>query len=96
MTDWVDALIANRNALHGHVRTSGSWNCARSPLMETWLNVNRRCAEIVGYPKEELLGLKFNAKLLIQTTSWPTGRSSGGSCRAGATVPLLEKRYFTH
>jgi diguanylate cyclase (GGDEF)-like protein/PAS domain S-box-containing protein len=59
MTDWVDALIASETRFTATFEQAAV-GIAHVALDGTWLNVNRRCAEIVGYPKEELLGLKFS------------------------------------
>jgi diguanylate cyclase (GGDEF)-like protein/PAS domain S-box-containing protein len=59
MTDWVDALIASETRFTATFEQAAV-GIAHVALDGTWLNVNRRCAEIVGYTKEELLGLNFS------------------------------------
>jgi diguanylate cyclase (GGDEF)-like protein/PAS domain S-box-containing protein len=58
VTDWVDAL-ADSEARFSATFEQAAVGIAHVGLDGTWLNVNRRCLEIVGYRKEELLKLTF-------------------------------------
>ena len=58
VTDWVDAL-ADSETRFSATFEQAAVGIAHVGLDGTWLNVNRRCLEIVGYPKEELLKLTF-------------------------------------
>ncbi len=58
VTDLVEALIASEN------RFSATFDQAAMGIAHvapngTWLNVNRRCVDILGYSKDELLQLTF-------------------------------------
>jgi diguanylate cyclase (GGDEF)-like protein/PAS domain S-box-containing protein len=93
MTDWVDALIASETRFTATFEQAAV-GIAHVALDGTWLNVNRRCAEIVGYPKEELLGLKFSDithpdDLLAD---WTLVREL---LQGERETYSLEKRYFT-
>lgn len=59
MTDWVEALIASETRFTATFEQAAV-GIAHVALDGTWLNVNRRCSEIVGYSKEELLRLNFS------------------------------------
>lgn len=56
----------------------------------TWLNVNRRCLEIVGYPREELLQLTFGQ--ITHAADWALVREL---LRGERTTYSMEKRYIT-
>src|SRR5215469_9014867 len=58
VTDWVEALVASDTRFTSTFEQAAV-GIAHVALDGTWLNVNRRCLEIVGYPKEELLRLTF-------------------------------------
>jgi diguanylate cyclase (GGDEF)-like protein/PAS domain S-box-containing protein len=93
MTDWVDALIASETRFTATFEQAAV-GIAHVALDGTWLNVNRRCAEIVGYPREELLGLKFSDithpdDLLAD---WTLVREL---LQGERETYSLEKRYFT-
>jgi diguanylate cyclase (GGDEF)-like protein/PAS domain S-box-containing protein len=93
MTDWVDALIASETRFTATFEQAAV-GIAHVALDGTWLNVNRRCAEIVGYPKEELLGLRFSDithpnDLLAD---WTLVREL---LQGERETYSLEKRYFT-
>jgi diguanylate cyclase (GGDEF)-like protein/PAS domain S-box-containing protein len=58
VTDWVEALVASEARFIATFEQAAV-GIAHVALDGAWLNVNRRCLEIVGYPKEELLKLTF-------------------------------------
>jgi diguanylate cyclase (GGDEF)-like protein/PAS domain S-box-containing protein len=93
MTDWVDALIASETRFTATFEQAAV-GIAHVALDGTWLNLNRRCAEIVGYPKEELLGLKFSDITHPDDleADWALVRELLEGQR---DTYSLEKRYFT-
>src|SRR5579863_9967942 len=93
LTDWVDALVASETRFTATFEQAAV-GIAHVALDGTWLNVNRRCAEIVGYPKEELLGLKFSDITHPDDleADWALVRELLGGER---DTYSLEKRYFT-
>jgi diguanylate cyclase (GGDEF)-like protein/PAS domain S-box-containing protein len=93
MTDWVDALIASETRFTATFEQAAV-GIAHVALDGTWLNVNRRCAEIVGYPKEELLGLKFSDVTHPHDldADWALVREL---LEGERDTYSLEKRYFT-
>jgi diguanylate cyclase (GGDEF)-like protein/PAS domain S-box-containing protein len=93
MTDWVDALIASETRFTATFEQAAV-GIAHVALDGTWLNVNRRCAEIVGYPKEELLGLKFGDITHPDDldADWALVREL---LEGERDTYSLEKRYFT-
>jgi len=58
VTDWVDALIASETRFTATFEQAAV-GIAHVGLDGSWLNVNRRCLEIVGYAREELLKMTF-------------------------------------
>jgi diguanylate cyclase (GGDEF)-like protein/PAS domain S-box-containing protein len=58
VSDWVDTLRASE-ARFSATFEQAAVGIAHVGTDGTWLNVNRRCCEIVGYPKEDLLKLTF-------------------------------------
>ena len=58
VTDWVDALAASE-ARFSATFEQAAVGIAHVGLEGAWLNVNQRCLDILGYPKEELLKLTF-------------------------------------
>jgi diguanylate cyclase (GGDEF)-like protein/PAS domain S-box-containing protein len=58
VTDWIDAL-ADSEARFSATFEQAAVGIAHVGLDGAWLNVNQRCLEIVGYPKEDLLKLTF-------------------------------------
>jgi diguanylate cyclase (GGDEF)-like protein/PAS domain S-box-containing protein len=93
MTDWVDALIASETRFTATFEQAAV-GIAHVALDGTWLNVNRRCSEIVGYPKEELLRLKFSDITHSDDleADWALVRELLEGKR---DTYSLEKRYFT-
>jgi diguanylate cyclase (GGDEF)-like protein/PAS domain S-box-containing protein len=93
MTDWVEALIASETRFTATFEQAAV-GIAHVALDGTWLNVNRRCAEIVGYPKEELVGLKFSDITHPDDleADWALVRELLEGKR---DTYSLEKRYFT-
>ncbi len=93
MTDWVEALIASETRFTATFEQAAV-GIAHVALDGTWLNVNRRCAEIVGYPKEELLGLKFGDITHPDDleADWALVRQL---LEGERDTYSLEKRYFT-
>jgi len=93
MTDWVEALIASETRFTATFEQAAV-GIAHVALDGTWLNVNRRCAEIVGYPKEELLGLKFSDITHPDDleADWALVREL---LEGERDTYSLEKRYFT-
>jgi diguanylate cyclase (GGDEF)-like protein/PAS domain S-box-containing protein len=93
VTDWVEALVASETRFTSTFEQA-AMGIAHVALDGTWLNVNRRCLEIVGYPKEELLRLTF-ADLTHPDdleTDWSLVRELLDGNR---TTYSMEKRYFT-
>jgi diguanylate cyclase (GGDEF)-like protein/PAS domain S-box-containing protein len=93
MTDWVEALIASETRFTATFEQAAV-GIAHVALDGTWLNVNRRCAEIVGYPKEVLLGLNFSDITHPDDleADWALVRDLLEGQR---DTYSLEKRYFT-
>jgi len=58
VTEWVDALIASETRFTATFEQAAV-GIAHVGLDGSWLNVNRRCLEIVGYSREELLKMTF-------------------------------------
>jgi len=93
VTDWVNALAASEarftatfeQAAVGiaHVGTDGKW-----------LSVNRRCCEIVGYPREELLKLTF-ADITHPDDLENDLTALGALLRGDRPNYSMEKRYLT-
>ena len=93
VTDWVEALIASE-ARFTATFEQAAVGIAHVALDGTWLNVNRRCLEIVGYPKEELLKLTF-ADITHPDdleTDWALVREL---LECKRETYSMEKRYFT-
>jgi diguanylate cyclase (GGDEF)-like protein/PAS domain S-box-containing protein len=58
VTDFVEAQIASENRFNATF-DQAAMGIAHVAPDGTWLNVNRRCLEILGYSKDELLQLTF-------------------------------------
>jgi diguanylate cyclase (GGDEF)-like protein/PAS domain S-box-containing protein len=93
VTDWVEALVASQ-ARFTATFEQAAVGIAHLALDGTWLNVNRRCVEIVGYPKEELLKLTFADITHPEDlqTDWALARELLEGSR---DTYSMEKRYFT-
>lgn len=93
VTDWVEALVASETRFTATFEQAAV-GIAHVALDGTWLNVNRRCLEIVGYPKEELLKLTFADITHPEDleTDWSLVRELLEGAR---TTYSMEKRYFT-
>ena len=59
VTDWVEALAASETRFSATFEQAAV-GIAHIGADGKWLSVNRRCCEIVGYTKEELLNLTFS------------------------------------
>jgi diguanylate cyclase (GGDEF)-like protein/PAS domain S-box-containing protein len=93
VTEWIEALFASETRFTStfeqaavgiaHVAPDGSW-----------LNVNRRCLEILGYPLEELLRLTFGDITHPDDleTDWGLVREL---LRGERATYSMEKRYFS-
>jgi diguanylate cyclase (GGDEF)-like protein/PAS domain S-box-containing protein len=93
VTDWVEALAASE-ARFSATFEQAAVGIAHLGVDGKWLDVNRRCCEILGYSKEELLKLSF-AELThpadINTDSELVQELLHGE-RANYSV---EKRYYS-
>jgi len=93
VTDWADALAA------AEIRFTATFEQAAVGIAHVgpdgkWLNVNRRCCEIVGYSKEELKELTF-ADITHPDdldADWAQVRALLAKERSTYS---MEKRYFT-
>ena len=93
VTDWVHALAASEERFSATFEQAAV-GIAHVGVDGSWLNVNRRCLEIVGYPKDELLKLTF-ADITHPddlATDWGLVRELLSGAR---TTYSMEKRYFT-
>lgn len=93
VTDWVDALTASETRFTATFEQAAV-GIAHVALDGTWLNVNRRCLDIVGYPKEELLQLTFGDITHPDDieADWALVREL---LRGERSTYSMEKRYFT-
>ena len=92
VTDWVDAL-ADSEMRFSATFEQAAVGIAHVGLDGSWLNVNQRCLEILGYPKEELLSLTF-ADLTHPddlATDWAQVHEL---IRGERPTYSMEKRYF--
>ena len=93
VTDWVEALIASE-ARFTATFEQAAVGIAHVGLDGTWLNVNQRCLEIVGYPWEELRELTFAD--ITHPDDLETDLALVRELLNGQrTTYSMEKRYFT-
>ena len=92
VSDWVEALVASE-ARFTATFEQAAVGIAHVAPDGTWLNVNHRCLEIVGYSKEQLLQLTF-ADITHPDdleADWALVRELLDGTR---TTYSMEKRYF--
>jgi PAS domain S-box-containing protein len=93
VTDWANALAEAEDRFTATFEQAAV-GIAHVGIDGKWLNVNRRCCEIVGYSKEELTGLTF-ADITHPDDldmDWAQVRALlDGECSSYS----MEKRYFT-
>jgi diguanylate cyclase (GGDEF)-like protein/PAS domain S-box-containing protein len=93
MTDWANALAAAEDRFTATFEQAAV-GIAHVGVNGEWLNVNRRCCEIVGYSKEELRALTF-ADLTHPDdldADWAQVRALLAKEQSSYS---MEKRYFT-
>jgi diguanylate cyclase (GGDEF)-like protein/PAS domain S-box-containing protein len=93
MTDWVE-MLADSEARFSSTFEQAAVGIAHVATDGRWLAVNRRCCEIVGYTKEELLNLTFGDITYPDDleTDWSFVRELLRGDRASYS---MEKRYLT-
>src|SRR5207248_3155125 len=93
VTDWVETLVASETRFTATFEQAAV-GIAHIALDGTWLHVNRRCLEIVGYPREELLQLTFGQITHADdlAADWALVREL---LRGECTTYSMEKRYIT-
>jgi diguanylate cyclase (GGDEF)-like protein/PAS domain S-box-containing protein len=93
VTDWAKALAAAEDRFTATFEQAAV-GIAHVGLNGEWLNVNRRCCEIVGYSKEELKALTFSDITHPDDldADWAQVRALLAKER---TTYSMEKRYFT-
>jgi len=93
VTDWVEALEASE-ARFSATFEQAAVGIAHVDIDGRWLNVNRRCCEIVGYSREELLKLTFFE--LIHPADLNSDRALIRQLLSGERSSYsVEKRYYT-
>ena len=93
VTDWAEAILASE-ARFTATFEQAAVGIAHVGLDGSWLKVNRRCLEIVGYPWEELRKLTFGDVTHPDDleADWALVRELLDGQR---TTYSMEKRYFT-
>jgi len=93
VTDWANALAAAEERFTATFEQAAV-GIAHVGIDGKWLNVNRRCCEIVGYSKEELTRLTFGDITHPDDldTDWAQVRALLDGERSSYS---MEKRYFT-
>jgi diguanylate cyclase (GGDEF)-like protein/PAS domain S-box-containing protein len=93
VTDWVEALAASETRFSATFEQAAV-GIAHVGVDGRWINVNRRCCEIVGYSKEELLKLTFQE--LTHPADLHTDRTLIQELLRGERASYsVEKRYYT-
>jgi diguanylate cyclase (GGDEF)-like protein/PAS domain S-box-containing protein len=93
VTDWANALAAAEDRFTATFEQAAV-GIAHVGIDGTWLNMNRRCCEIVGYTKEELSKLTFGDITHPDDldADWEQVRALLAQERSSYS---MEKRYFT-
>jgi len=93
VTDWVEALAASETRFSATFEQAAV-GIAHVGVNGKWINVNRRCCEIVGYSREELLSLTFHE--LTHPADLHTDRPLIQELMRGERSSYsVEKRYYT-
>lgn len=92
-TDWADALAASEARFQATFEQAAV-GIAHVGIDGKWLNVNHRCCEILGYPKEELLQLTF-ADITHADDLDNDWEFIGELLRGERKTYSLEKRYMS-
>jgi diguanylate cyclase (GGDEF)-like protein/PAS domain S-box-containing protein len=93
VTDWVEALAASE-ARFSATFEQAAVGIAHLGIDGRWLDVNRRCCEILGYSKEELLKLSF-AELTHPEDLNTDSELVQELLRGERSNYSIEKRYYT-
>ena len=93
VTDWVDALAASE-ARFSATFEQAAVGIAHLGIDGRWLDVNRRCCEILEYSKDELLNLTFDeiTHPADVATDWELVQELLRGERSNYSI---EKRYYT-
>lgn len=93
VTDWVEALAASETRFSATFEQAAV-GIAHVGVDGKWINVNRRCCEIVGYSKDELLKLTFHE--LTHPADLHVDRTLIRELLRGERSSYsVEKRYYT-
>lgn len=92
VTDWVEALAASE-ARFSATFEQAAVGIAHLGIDSKWLDVNRRCCEILGYSKDELLNLAF-AELTHPSDLNSDAELLQELLRGERSHYSIEKRYF--
>jgi diguanylate cyclase (GGDEF)-like protein/PAS domain S-box-containing protein len=93
VTDWVEALAASETRFSATFEQAAV-GIAHIGIDGSWLNVNHRCCEIVGYSRDELLKLTFVQ--LTHPADLHTDRTLIHELLRGERSSYsVEKRYYT-
>jgi diguanylate cyclase (GGDEF)-like protein/PAS domain S-box-containing protein len=93
VTDWVEALAASETRFSATFEQAAV-GIAHVGVDGKWISVNRRCCEIVGYSKEELLNLTF-AQLTHPVDLHNDRTLIRELLRGDRASYSVEKRYYT-
>ncbi len=93
VTDWVEALAASE-ARFSATFEQAAVGIAHLDIDGKWLDVNRRCCEILGYSKDELLHLSF-AEITDSADLKNDAELVQELLRGDRSNYSIEKRYYT-